>query len=159
MATIQVDDRAMDKVIAKMKTLDNIMVAMAPDMRDIQDMLFKDAREQPRKAAGAFTKLATPGQRKAYWAKVKSGEARNGPNGYIRSGKTFRGWKKSMRLTAHSIQIDVYNDADGVQFVHGKRRQPFHRVSGWKTDTEMAREHSRVVRKKVNAAIHRIITR
>lgn len=160
MATIRVDDAAMSRALRKLKTLENLTREIAPELAGVEDALLKEAREQPRKKPGAFTRMATPGQRRAYWAKVRSGEAQHGPNGYVRSYALWRAWKRiPRRITADLIQIGIDNDAPHAKYVQGRQRQPFHKASGWKTDSIMARENGRMVRTQIGRAIQRAINK
>lgn len=90
--------------------------------------------DYPAKAQGAFTRLATPGQRRAFWAKVGRGEAQVGPGGYSRSDQLKQGWRKSVT----DQRGTVTNAVDHSFWVQGERgRQPFHKASGWQTDEQV----------------------
>ena len=90
----------------------------------------------PRKKKGAFTAMATAGQRRAYWAKVRSGEAghRDGV-GYLRTNTMTRGWKYIVRNTSNGVKAEIGNKKAGLYgvYVQGKKQQPFHKASGWRT--------------------------
>jgi hypothetical protein len=158
MATISVT--GLERALAKFKTVENIAIAIAPELDGLESYLLKEVRNQPRKKPGAFSAMATDKQRKAYWAKVRSGEAQHGAGGYVRSYNLWRSWKRVPKtVTATRIIIGVGNDAPHVQYVHGKQRQPFHRASGWKTDNQLANDQRKVVGTKVKRAIDRAISK
>jgi hypothetical protein len=78
----------------KLKTIDDFQKWGKAPMQKSVKIVQEQAQIEPKKAAGAFSRLATPGQRRAYWAKVKSGEAKHSESsGYIRSHKLKKGWK------------------------------------------------------------------
>ena len=74
--------------------------------------------------------MATPGQRRAYWAKVRSGQARHGSGGYIRRGDMVRKWV--VKPIGRGV-VKVGNDEENAKFVYGAPplQQPFHAASGW----------------------------
>lgn len=94
----------------------------------------------PKKAAGAFSRLATPGQRRAFWAKVRSGEARVDGQGYVRSFKLSKGWRYRTLESGRRL-VRFYNDVPYSHFVFGTTtQQPFHKASGFFTTEEKERE-------------------
>lgn len=158
MATIEVNHSQMAAVLKKLRTVENIALAMRPEIDDITGDLLEMAQEQPAKKQGAFTQYATPGQRRAYWAKVRSGAAQHGPGGYVRSGATRRGWRRlPTRATATRIQFGIENTAGHATFVQGERQQRFHRASNWITDRMIATQRQRQIVGGINGAIKRIL--
>lgn len=112
-------------------------------MEKAVQIVYEETQEQPEKAPGAFTRLATPGQRRAYWAKVRSGEARHSESsGYVRSNKLKRGWKKKVQKSVSGITGTVDNGVPYGVYVQGIARQPFHTASGWQRDIEIANKVS-----------------
>lgn len=77
------------------------------------------------KIPGAFGRTATPGQRRAFWAKVNQGLASVGANGYMRTGQTARAWSES--VDGDGLRGELSNNAPGAQWVFGATtQQPFH---------------------------------
>lgn len=142
-AKITIDDREARAVLNIIGDIN----AFKPAMVDSLALVHKDMTKQPRKDGTAFSRLATPGQKRAYWAKVASGEARHGPNGYVRSGALKRGWSiEPIQKTMNSLRGVVKNTAAHAVFVQGSRRQPFHAATGWITDAlEVERRRRRIV--------------
>ena len=124
-----------DSLQRKLESLNNPRRIMQPVYNQIGEMVEGDMREQPEKAQGAFTQLATAGQRRAYWAKVGSGEIQHGENGYIRSHKLRDGWKRKVTTRQDGGgRVEVFNAIWYANFVQGNDRQPFHAVTNWLTD-------------------------
>jgi len=123
----------------------------------IQDKIAK----YPRKSPGAFSRLATPGQRRAYWAKVRSGEINHREGmGYQRSGTLGRKWTSKITKTADGVRGEVGNNAAHAQFVQSQQRQqPFHTASGWTTETQAIEATERARTAIWRAAIRRVIDR
>lgn len=103
-------------------------------------------KEEPKKAKGAFTRLATPAQRRAYWAKVSSGEAIHDENsGYVR-----RNSAKLWRYETTPRKVTISNPVAHGKFVwKGPPRpmqQPFHAASNWpRGDNVLEREADTIV--------------
>lgn len=148
------------RVMRKLRQIENIHTKMAQPMQEAVNLLKEDAQNQPRKAPGAFSRLATGGQRRAYWAKVRSGEAAHSESsGYIRSGRLRRGWGVRVQRLSTGVRGEVYNQTPGNYgwWVHGpgNYRQPFHEVSGFKTTEQMLERR----RKTIDAMFQRVINR
>lgn len=126
----------------KLKNVSNFNQWAQKPMRETVDHLFEETQKQPAKQPGAFSAMATDGQRRAYWAKVRSGEARHGPSGYIRSKRLLHGWTKKILRSARGLSGRIENAIPYGRFVQGRNRQPFHRASGWLTDTQIAGRNS-----------------
>lgn len=94
----------------------------------------------PKKNPTAFTRLATVGQKKAYWAKVRSGEAQHSnTSGYIRSGRTQRAWESKVTPTSSGVNGELSNKVPHAAYVFGnKLQQPFHRESRFDTEKVIA---------------------
>ena len=135
--------KGLDDVLRKIESL-NKPGAFKKPMQLSVDHLWGKMKRDPAKAPGAFSAMATDGQRRAYWAKVSSGEARHDPNrGYIRSHRLYRGWKK--RITNSGRRGEIWNDEDYWQFVEGLRQQPFHAASNFPHVAKVVRDETRVV--------------
>ncbi len=104
-----------------------------PPMRRAVEIVKDEAQIQPKKAPGAFSALATPGQRRAYWAKVSSGEiTHSDSSGYVRSGKLKRGWETNVTGNRTGVIGFVFNTVNYGGWVQSvENQQPFHFVSGW----------------------------
>lgn len=109
----------------------------------------------PPKAAGAFTALATPRQKRAYWARVRSGQAKQGANGYIRTGNIIRAWTTRKRSTT---SVEVGNAAQGAMFLYDQRaQQPFHAASGWPRVDKFVAENERKVARIIDSEIAKML--
>jgi hypothetical protein len=98
----------------------------------------------PPKAAGAFSRLATPGQRRAYWAKVSSGESSHREGiGYVRSGNLSRRW--TTEISPNGRTGTVGNNAGYAEYVQGERQQPFHEASNFPTVDEVAKKEAAAI--------------
>lgn len=94
----------------------------------------------PKKAAGAFSRLATPGQRRAFWAKVRSGEARVDGQGYVRSFKLSKGWRYRTLESGRRL-VRFYNDVPYSNYVFdAPTQQPFHKASNFFTTDKKEEE-------------------
>lgn len=116
--------------------------------------LQKELQIPPPKQAGAFSRLATPKQKRAYWAKVRAGQARNGPNGYIRRGDVVRQW---VVVPIGFGRVKLSNNNDAAPFVYGKPplQQPFHAASGWpRVDTVL---NDRKLQAKLQATVDKTV--
>ena len=137
-----IEIKGMEAIVKKLESLNKPAIFKAP-MRKSLDHLEGKVKRDPTKAKGAFSAMATKKQKRAYWAKVSSGEARHGPQGYIRSHKLFRGWKKQISDGGRTGL--VYNKTDYGPFVEGLRQQPFHRASNWPRVDKVAKEEAKTV--------------
>ncbi len=119
-----------------------------------QSMVYLEDKLKVRvvKSPGAFTALATAGQRKAYWAKVSSGQAIQGPQGYKRTGATARAWKWRISTSGTGVTGKIGNIKPGAAYVYGSpenrplSQQPFHARSGWpRVDLVMKKAEKTIV--------------
>lgn len=158
MATITVE--GLDKVVKKLGTISNIEREMRPPMQKTLDYLHRRLAAYPPKAAGAFSAMATPAQKRAYWAKVRSGRARHTEGGgYVRSNHLANHWRKRVQIGDRRVTGELSNGVQYARYVYGRQRQPFHRASGFPTVDEFAERESGVVRMYFDAAIKRIISK
>ena len=103
-------------------------------------------REEPKKAKGAFTAMASPAQRRAYWAKVRDNPAIHDPNsGYIRRNSAAL-WRYETTPT----KVTISNPVDHGQYVwKGPPRpmqQGFLAASKWpRGDNVLKREADTIV--------------
>jgi hypothetical protein len=154
--TLKID--GIDRVIRK---LDNVSAfqrwanrPMTQTVALLQDTLAK----YPAKAQGAFSAMATPRQKRAYWARVKSGAITHGPGGYRRTGTLGRKWTTKTEPTASGVKGTVGNNAPGAQFVQGDRQQPFHRASGFVTTRQARRDNEGKIQLVWRQAVRQVLT-
>lgn len=157
MATITIT--GLEQVAHKLKTVEQIALHLGPPMDKSLKHLQRRMARYPSKAPGAFTALATPAQRRAYWAKVRSGEITHDPRtGYRRSGNIGRRWSSKMNKTAQGITGELINNAPGAKYVHDW--QPaFIRASKWAQVDEVAAKESKAIQGYFNATIRSILQR
>jgi len=141
---INIDKAALRRIQRKLKTVSEFNRRASEPMEESVEILRDALADYPRKSPGAFSRLATPGQRRAYWARVKSGDIthRDGV-GYERSGKTGQRWTTEVKRTTSGVKGVVGNNAPWAKWVQrAGDQQPFHVVSGWITDKRAVRENS-----------------
>jgi hypothetical protein len=117
----------------------------------------------PQKAVGAFTRLATPVQRRAYWARVGAGKIRHDPNsGYVRTGDTIRKWTYTKTENRYK-RVTIANKAPGAPYLYGapedypKTQTAFNRASGWPRIDEWQAENKQKLEDVINDVIQREI--
>lgn len=126
------------EITRKLESLGDPKVFRRPMQQSVEHINVK-MQKDPSKARGAFSALATPGQRRAYWAKVARGEARHSAtSGYIRSGRLYRGWQT--KIEANGRRGIIYNDVGYAGYVQGESQQPFHAVTRYPKDSKVAKE-------------------
>ena len=132
----------LDEIMRKLDSLDDPPV-MRPPMTKAVDYLNGKLQKDVSKAGGAFSRMATPGQRRAYWAKVRDNPSIHGPQGYIRSGTLYRGWQKKVAPDGRSGE--VWNDTPYGEYVQGERQQPFHAASRYPRADRVAKDEEAFV--------------
>ena len=148
----------LDKALAKLKTIEQLNKHMTPPMVQSLGHLQRRLARYPKKAPGAFTAMATPRQKRAYWAKVRSGEISTMKGGgYRRSGTIGRKWSHRIRTHSGGMTGELTNNAPGVIYVQGERQQPFHKASGWPTVDSVAAKEGKAVQRYFNATIRSIL--
>lgn len=133
----------LEKVVKKLDALNSPGIFKKPMTQAVQHIKRKIARP-PRKDAGAFSRLATPAQRRAFWARVNSGEIqfREGV-GYVRTNQLRNSWTE--KVTNGGRRGEVGTNIPYGPFVQGDRQQPFHEASGWPVAEEVAKEEADTV--------------
>ena len=149
----------LDKIIQKLDSLEHMTRIIGPVLMTGMKEIREDARNQPPKRAGAFSALATDGQRRAYWAKVRSGEALHGESGYIRSNTLRDSWQMpQLQNITNGVRVTLENTAPnnyGV-WVHGQvGQQRFHKASGFPTEAQLIEKHARDIVEDASKAIAR----
>ena len=156
----QITITGLDKALAKLKTVEELNKHMTPPMNQALGHLQRRMARYPQKAAGAFSAMATPGQKRAYWAKVRSGEISTAKGGgYRRSGTTGRKWSHRIKTRGTGLIGELTNNAPGAIYVQGPRQQPFHKASGWPQVDDVAEKEAKAVQGYFDAAIKRIIAK
>ena len=155
--TVTIDPKDWAKIIRKLESL-NSPLAFKPPMLESMNHIHSIVRPYPAKSPGAFSRLATPGQRRAYWAKVRENPSLHGPGGYQRTNKLGDHWFKRLRMGGREGLVEntlnTYN-----KYVHGPRQQPFHRASGWARMEKVAEEQAPTILKIFKRHYERLIRR
>lgn len=131
--------KGLDKLQRKLNTLEQFQRKLRKPMTESVAMMQDYIAKAPRKKKGAFSTMATDAQRRAYWAKVRSGEAGHREGiGYVRTSTLVRGWTHKVTMTSSGVRGEVGNSkaANYGTFVQGERQQSFHAASGWRTTEE-----------------------
>ena len=147
----------LEEIVRKLESLDDPKVFRDP-MRRSTEYLKDILSEYPPKAAGAFTDMARPGQRRAYWAKVSSGEISHGSGGYQRTGKTGQGW--TIDISTNGREGKVGNIKPGARWVYGATtQQPFHAASTFPRVDKVAKKEAPKIVGFFKAALDKAVKR
>jgi hypothetical protein len=150
--------KGMDAVSLKLRNLQNFTQWATPPMQKTVALLHDEIAKYPTKAAGAFSRYATPKQRRAYWAKVRSGEIGHGAGGYIRTGTLGRKWVTKVENSINGVRGEVGNNTGYAQYVQQlASQQSFHKASGWTTEIEALRKTEKDRNAVWRVAVRRII--
>ena len=146
-----------ERLAAKLKDLETMQRELMPVMAEAGKLVEKLGRDQPPKKQGAFSQFATPGQRRAYWAKVGRGEAQHSESsGYVRSGKSAKAWESNVYHLTNGVRVEIVNDVGYAPWLHGNQnRQRFHAASGFLKEFEMVNRVSEPVLKLTQQAVWR----
>lgn len=128
--------QGLDALQRKLKTLEQFQRKLKKPMDESTKIVHRYIGKSTRKKKGAFTAMATPGQRRAYWAKVSSGEAGHSKtSGYKRTGQMQTGWTTEVKTKSSGVEGIVGNKKAQKygKFVQGEFQQPFHKASGYRT--------------------------
>jgi hypothetical protein len=155
--TIKID--GIEAVSKKLRTLADFQQWAAVPMEQTTALVWDEISKAPPKSPGAFSRLATPRQKRAYWAKVRSGEITHREGmGYQRTNTLQRRWTSSIKKTADGVRGELGNNAPYVFFVQSDaRQQPFHKASGWVTDKQALERTEPRIEAVWRAAIRRVI--
>jgi hypothetical protein len=129
--------KGMEDVIRKLESLDSPAVFKRPMTQAVQH-LHRKIGKAVTKAPGAFSAMATPGQRRAYWAKVSSNEITHTASGYRRSGQLGKGW--TTRVSPNGRRGEVGTNVPYAVYVQGERQQPFHAASKYPKVEDVAED-------------------
>ena len=134
--TVKIDQAALVRIQKKLGKISKFNTAAIEPMEESLALIQDEVAKYPVKNPNAFSQLATPGQRRAFWAKVRSGEAgfREGV-GYVRTGKLGQSWKSKVLRVHGGIRGEVGTNNRYAQWVQSsKYQQPFHGKSRWATE-------------------------
>lgn len=136
----------MESLRRKLKTLENFQDKMIPPTNKALALMFADIGKTPRKSPGAFSRLASPAQKRAFWARVSSGEInfREGV-GYVRSDALQQGWQQRVNRVSNGIRGILENLVPYARFVQGSKQQSFHRASGWRKKSDVIKDNKKEV--------------
>lgn len=149
--------KGLDQLMQKLGSIEMLQQRLGPPMEESLVLLQKDLAQYPRKSSGAFSRLATERQRRAYWARVRSGmiDHREGI-GYVRTGTTGRKWTMEVRRTGNGIIGTIGNNSPGAIWAQSaKHQQPFHEESGWMTDEKAINKNRDEIQDIFRKAIRR----
>ena len=150
--------KGLEKVSKKLNNLVNFTMWATPPMQQTVALVHDDIAKMPNKAPGAFSRYATAGQKRAYWAKVRSGEISHGPGGYRRTGTLARKWTTQVSNTPGGVRGEVGNVERYAKYVQSlAQQQTFHKASGWATDVSVLRATEGDRNRVWAAAIRRVI--
>jgi hypothetical protein len=127
---------------------------MEQSLSIIQD----DVAKAPKKASGAFSRMATPGQKRAYWARVSSGEIDHREGiGYVRTNTLARKWTTKIRRLTSGMIGEVGNNTIYAKYVQGLKQQSFHAASKWARIDKVFDKNKANIERIWNRAIDRIL--
>jgi hypothetical protein len=151
----------LDKVSRKLGGLANFSQWAYRPMTESAEVVRDAIAKYPQKDSGAFSRLATADQKKAYWAKVRSGEARHREGvGYVRSGTLGRKWVVEVKNTTNGVQGTVGNNTSYGRYVQAmSSQQPFHKASGWTTEQQAIDKSADQINNIWSNAINRELSR
>ena len=152
--------RGLEALNRKLKTLEQFQRKMKKPTAQALNLLHDYIATAPRKKKGAFTAMATAGQKRAYWAKVtaakKAGHPIHGAYGYKRSSTLVRKWTMRIQNTASGVRGELGNNAEGAIWVQAaKTQQPFHKASGWRTEEETVEKNDKKIMKFYDVVVKR----
>ena len=152
---MSVEIKGLDALVKKLDSLGQPGAFRRPMTQSVQHIHRKLAKP-PRKAQGAFSRLATPGQKRAFWARVSSGEIefREGI-GYVRTNRLRNSW--TTKVSSDGRTGEVGNIVSYGPFVQGFRQQPFHAESKWPQTEKVAKAEQNAVLKFFRLQYERLL--
>lgn len=159
MIDIDIDKAALDRALTKLGKVEHLQRELKPAMATSLNYMWRRVARNPRKAAGAFSALATDRQRRAYWAKVRGGtiDHRDGV-GYVRTGTASRSWTMKIDMPPGAIEGALGNNVDYARFLFSREaQQPFHAASKWPVIEDVADDATPFVNRTFQARIRQII--
>lgn len=137
MAALDVRLDGMDEAIAELQALNADLLAIV-EPAFVRGALRAEAvlKEYPKPpAAGEWARQTTPGQKAAFFAKLKADGAPRSDH-YFRTGTLGRRWTTRRIRTATSVGAEIGNNTEYGRWVQDDERQArFHR-GRWTTDVQ-----------------------
>ena len=164
--TVKIDQRQLDAILRKLKTIDRASDALRDPMQKSLALLWDEiASDPPRKNPEAFKRYATPAQKRAYWAKV--GEAKKKGHsihregiGYVRTTMLGKQWTMWISRTTQGLRGKLGTVTPYAPYVQSDdAQQLFHKVTGWKTDKQVVERNAGKIQDIFQRAIKRILER
>ena len=156
----QITVTGLEPVLKKLRTIERLQDELRQPMDTSLKNINRKLIVQPHKAKGVFSALATDRQRRAYWAKVRSGEAQHREGvGYVRTHALSKAWTMQITKTPNGLIGEVSNNQPYAKWVQGdtSTQQLFHYASGWKRIDTAAQTSEQYTKEVFNAAIKRIL--
>ena len=145
----------LEAIVKKMDALNDPKIFKLPLIESTLH-LKRRLEKYPLKSPGAFSRLATPGQKRAYWAKVSSGEISTMPGGgYRRSGTLGKKWT----YTIKQRESRLHNNVGYGPYVQGERQQSFHEASKWPKVSKVAKDSESAILGYFKAALARAVNK
>ena len=156
----QIEITGLEKIYDKLRDINSISRHLGPPMQQSMMHLQRRMGQVPRKAAGAFSAMATPRQKRAYWARVRAGVITHDERtGYRRTNTLARKWSFKVKTDMSGVEGTMTNNAPGAVYIQGDRQQPFHRASGWPTVNDTVEKNRKAIQGYFNAAIRRALAK
>lgn len=151
----------LDKVSKKLGNLARFSQWAAKPMEKATGIIWDEMGKAPTKRPGAFSALATQAQKRAYWAKVRSGEINHSPTGgYKRSGTLTRKWKTEISNIPNGVRGEIGNNESYAKYVQGDdNQQLFHFASGWVTDEQAINKHRDEINRIFQQAVNDVLNK
>lgn len=148
-----------EQVLRKLGQLANIETKLRAPMEQSLALLHRTLAKQPRKAAGAFSSMATPRQKRAFWAKVREDPTMfDERTGYRRTRVLANSWTTEINSVVNGLEGKVGTNTPYAVYVHGfPGQQPFHAASGFVREDQAVEMNERKIQNLFNMAIARII--
>jgi hypothetical protein len=141
--SIKIDEAALRRIEKKLGSITEMNRRAREPMEQSLEVLRAELSKPPKKSPSAFSKLATPGQRRAYFAKMSKFKKESGNWGYDRTNTLIRSWTyKPPRRLPNGLRGEIGTNNPYAKWVQkAGSQQPFHLISGWITDKRAAREN------------------
>jgi hypothetical protein len=148
----------LEELERKLKKLEKFQNTLHDPMEYSVTILQRELGKQTRKDPDAFSDLAKPKQKRAYWARVRSGEIDHGPHGYNRNGSQEE-WTHEVERTSRGLRGVVGNVKEHMRFVQGDWQQPFHKRSGYITVDEAVEKNWPKITRRFKKTVDKVLNR
>ena len=130
----------MEDITRKLNSLGKPRLFLRPMTKSV-NYLHEEMNKSPTKS-GTWAAWADrhPAARKAYWAKVASGEAKHGPGGYVRSGRLSRDWTKKISMNGRRGEVINENTGGYAHYAQGPNQVSFHKDTGYPRTDKVAQK-------------------